>query len=452
MNDAPARASKQVNDLIFEIVAERESKFLLLVCDDDEISKQIRETMDKELAEVWKNIVYITASKAADDLLHAFYAETLAERPEVMVLWGLQKLTPPIADAVLRQLNFHRDALAALKVPIVIWLTNELLSRFPGLAPDFWSRRTGIYRFTPQPTRELISRLFSKGKGGASSAHRSDIAKAIDEIRDSERALRKCLRTDSFKVEHPDALMAKIRDNVVALRSQCEGGNPIDVALHLWKLARLDATLERVVGDLSIGERNVFEYLYTDRNEALLFTAQKLPDIFLKYLENIPDRVRKKRRPDLVTDFYQVAIDKLAEIADDLEASIGVSIDQLENTPIDDEHEDDSDFPEPRSTVESTFGAQASYELESWLTGYNDKRPMVFSETEGQFLKLLYSDQGPMKELAKKVGMSVPRVRKEIRRLEEKVHLYLSNPEKERPSLPSVNKSAAGQASPKRPT
>lgn len=417
---------KQIADLVFEILEERQSKFLLLVCDDEEIRKAIRTRLDRDLAEADKKIVSISAAKTTENLLDRFYAESRLETPDVIALWGLHRLSAQISEVVLKQLNFHRDSLAALKVPIIIWLTNELLSHLPSLAPDFWSRRTGIYRFTPQPTRELLKRLFANGEDGGLSGKETEIGKAISEVRGSERALRKCLRTDSFKVEHADALMAKIHESVLILRKQCENGNPIDVALHLWSLAHLDAHLERILGNMSTGDRNVYEYLYTDRNEALLFTAQKLPQIIEKYLETIPENVRKKRRPNLVKDFFRIAIDKLTDIAGDIDAAIAISIDQLEHVLVDKSEEGDSD-EEPTSTLESTVGAQASYDLESWLTGYNDKRPVLFSEAEGKLLKLLYSADLPIRELAKEVGLSVPKVRKEIGRLEEKVRLYLTS-------------------------
>jgi DNA-directed RNA polymerase specialized sigma24 family protein len=355
----------------------------------------------------------------------------------VLILSGLDRVRSTIADSILAELNFHRDALAFLKLPIVIWLNNQLLSRLPGIAPDFWSRRTAVYRFTPEPTKELLARLFSLAHKDLVAHQPSTIGKAIKDIIDAERILSKCLRTRFFAVEEADALIAIIQDNIRVLRNEGESGRQIDIAMHLWNIGQVDKQVERFVKELNASDRNIFEYVYTDRNEALLHVAQETQTLLTRYLDELPVCIQKRRRPTLVGLFYGVAIDRLNQIARDLESSVGVSIDQLEPWLADVDHQNDDDDPRgPQDTVESAIGAQASYELESWLRGYNDHLPAIFSESEGKLLKALYS-QLTQQEIAEQMGLKLSYVRKLVHELEEKVRLFLLTSETRTRSLPS---------------
>lgn len=423
-----SNAEKLFRDLLFEILGEKEAKLLFVVCDDDAESKRLQEALRRALATAHKKLGVVVAPDIAGSPLDEFYKQSRAGTVDTLLVWGLQRVPRALANQVLAELNFRRDAVLALKLPIVLWLNNEVLARLPSIAPDFWSRRTAIYRFTRQSTKELLKRLFDRGHGRSYSPAESAISKVVKQIGESERQLSKCIRSHSFKVEDADALIIRIQDNITALRAECTSGNPIGVALHLWRLAQLDKVLEQFIDGLSIGDRNVYEYLYTDRNEALLFTAERLPSIFDEYILQLPSRIRRKRRPNLIVIFRSKAIDKLNSIAADLESRIGISIDQLPSALLIDDSED-SDAEEPLDTVESALGAQASYDLESWLTGYNDERPPVFSASEGELLKLLYSEQPDIESLSSRIGMSIAKTRKEIHRLEEKVRLFLATSE-----------------------
>src|SRR5215467_2609245 len=105
-------ANKQLSDLTFEILEGRESKFLLVVSDDDDMSKRVRDILDQEIVLARKKIAVISITKATDNLLQEFYSQSRLETPDAIALWGLQRLNSPVADSVLRQLNFHRDPLA----------------------------------------------------------------------------------------------------------------------------------------------------------------------------------------------------------------------------------------------------------------------------------------------------------------------------------------------------
>src|SRR6185437_2131389 len=156
-----AEVIRKLADLKFELFEDSESKLLLVVCDDETLNKELRNQLEKDLEEAGKIIGFISATKAAGRLLQSFYDLPRTGKYDALALVGLNRLSPNTANALLRELNFHRDALIALKLPLIIWMTNELLLKLPSLAPDFWSRRTGVYRFSHQASAELLSRLFS---------------------------------------------------------------------------------------------------------------------------------------------------------------------------------------------------------------------------------------------------------------------------------------------------
>jgi hypothetical protein len=419
---------RHIRDLLFEVLTEGESKFLLVVSDDEAISRTVRETLRQEIGASNKKIGFIAADQIEGDLLRRFYEEAKAGTIDVLVLWGLDRIRTIAAESILAELNFHRDALASLKLPIVIWLNNSLLARLPSVAPDFWSRRTAIYRFTPEPTRTLLQRLFSAERKN-STAQPSVTGKATKEIVNAERLLGKCIKTRAFAVEEADSLIRTIQDNIGILQKECDLGRQIDVGLYLWNIAQVDKAVESFIKELGVSERNIFEYLYTDRNEALLHVAQKMQLLLKQYLDELPAWIQKRKRPSLIKVIHGAAIEKLNEIAADLESSIGISIDQLEPWLTDDDERSDDDEPQgPQDTVASAFGAQASYELESWLTGYNDSRPPIFTDSEGTILKGLYS-QLSISEIAQQMGITATRVRKLVRELEEKVRLFLATSE-----------------------
>lgn len=45
-------------------------------------------------------------------------------------------------------LQWTREALQKFPYPIVLWVTNQMLVDLSKLAPDFWSWRKGVFRFT----------------------------------------------------------------------------------------------------------------------------------------------------------------------------------------------------------------------------------------------------------------------------------------------------------------
>ena len=86
--------------------------------------------------------------------------------------------------------------------------------------------------------------------------------------------------------------------------------------------------------------------------------------------------------------------------------------------------------------LESSEGAEAQealgpewmpQDLESWLAGVSDSMPAVFSQDEGNVLRLLYSGSRRPAALAKVLGVPEREAADKLRSLKEKVQLFLSS-------------------------
>jgi hypothetical protein len=424
---ASTSEGQQLADLFFEITQSREPKFLLAVCDDGKQLRKLKQELRKDLERSNKIVSFIRADELRSDLLGRFYAESTKLRIDCVIVWGLDRIGLSGLESIFRELNFHRDALTALGIPIVIWISADNLRLLAAAAPDFWSRRTGVYYFAGASPRDLLKRLFSASTFGTTRLAPSPVAQTLQRLLASERRLSRCMRRKSVSIQEADDCLRHLHADLAALRNHVLDKRAIDVALWLWNVAGLDRDLQVMIERVNKEDRRIFEALYLDRNEALLYTAEQIGAILDEYGKQIDATVRKRKAPALVGIFRRNAGSKLDEIANDLDSYIGVSTTDLERW-FDDSYEHPKE--DPSDSLEKTFGAQASYELESWLSGYNDERPQFFSQEEGALLKALYSSSFPLEEISSEFRMTRSAAKKEIQRLEEKVRLFLSTAEK----------------------
>jgi hypothetical protein len=331
-------------------------------------------------------------------------------------------------EHVFSELNFHRYTLASLGLPLLVWLTSLQVQKLASTAPDFWSRRTAVYFFSKPSTKRLLEKLFARDRKGR-VAPPSDVESAFAKILDSEKKLSRCLKkSQDFSVEAADAQIKNLESNLDHLTQQCKNGRQIEVALWLWNTTHVERNLRFFVDGLEPGARDVYGYVYTDRSEVILYLAERMPQILPDYGKSVRDRVRQRKRANLLSLFRKVAFDRMNEVLAEIDEHERRSVHTL--PVVSDEILDDYEAVEILGE-----SSQATYELESWLSGYGAKQPDYFSAAEARLLKALYSESSDPETIASEVGLSVREIKRCIVKLEAKVRLYLAG---ERPSFPQA--------------
>jgi len=413
----PKPIAQKLRDLLFEIEGGREAKFLLCVCDDRLERRNVRRSLIRELKQSKKRVVSISAKNAAGRLLNSFAPLRGRGEADCVDLWGIPSMGSSRAEQVFVELNFHRDTLASIGLPLLVWLTSPQVQKLASTAPDFWSRRTAVYFFSKPSTKHLLEKLFSRGRKGK-VARPSDVECAFGEILSAEKQLGKCLRkSQHFSVEAVDAQIKNLESNLGKLAQQCNEGRQIEVALWLWNTTHVERQLLYFVDALEPGAKDVYGYVYTDRSEVILYLAERMPQILADYGKSVRDRVRQRKRANLLILFRNAAFNRMNEVLSEIEKHERMSVHTL---PVwSDETLDEAVDIEGESS-------QATYELESWLSGYSAKQPDYFSAAEARMLKALYSESSDPETIASEMGLSVTETKRHIATLEAKVRLYLA--------------------------
>src|SRR5208282_1141781 len=383
-------------------------------------------------------MIYVSADSLKRDLIRAVSNRTSSETVQAINIWGIDELDSTGIRQLFVQLNFHRDWLGKLNVPLVVWISTELLNQLTAVAPDFWSRRSAVYYFSERTFDDLLNRLFAKARDeGQKWAPEPVLSSAFETILSSEKQLGICLRNKkSFSITSIDNFIRKIRSGVFQLIEECREGRQIEVALWLWNLSNLDAALQEMLDNLHPERRNLFESLYTDRNEVLLSLSEKLIELLQDHLVALEEEIKHKKLVSVVSRVRATAVSKINRMALALASSVEIPL----SSEIEEYEAYYSDLlersrPEPK---ENTFLAQAAEDLESWLSGHANKCPSFFSTSEAKLLRFLYSDQLKATVIADRLGISPNMARQKVRYLERKVRLYLGLP----PRLPSTRRSA----------
>jgi hypothetical protein len=432
--------AQKLRDLLFEIEGGKEAKFLLCVCDDRLDRRTVRRNLIRGLRRGKKTVVSISAKNAAGRLLNSFSSVRGSDTVDCIDLWGIPSMKPTAAERVYAELNFHRDALASLGLPLLVWLTSAQVQKLASTAPDFWSRRTAVYFFNKPSTKELLERLFARDKRGK-GAPPSDVESALLEILGSEKKLSRCLRkSQHFSVEAADAQIKILESSLDHLIQQCKKGRQIEVALWLWNATHVERSLRFFVNGLKEpGMKDVYGYVYTDRSEVILYLAERMPEILAEYGKSVRKKVRQRKRANLVILFKDIAFDRMNEVLAEIEQHEERSVHTLPVWS----YEILDDYAGVQVVGESS---QETYELESWLSGYSAKRPDYFSASEARMLKALYSESSDPEAIASDVGLSVKETTRRVAELEAKVRLYLAG---KRLTLPQTQTALTRHVSPR---
>ncbi len=125
------------------------SGFLFCACDSQALVQEINRQILEKAKAIGLNIaeVYLT-SEHTEDSLDPIRAAA-EQKPDGIILNNLNELVMRSNGSFVREINFAREILIDLEVPLLFWLSEENMSRFANDAADLFSRKDrGIVHFT----------------------------------------------------------------------------------------------------------------------------------------------------------------------------------------------------------------------------------------------------------------------------------------------------------------
>jgi tetratricopeptide (TPR) repeat protein len=142
---------------------------LLAVCDDPQLREATIRRYEAELQP--KILSYRIEIPRKDPSLRRVIAEKIAQEPylqdggrAVLTVTGTEGLSflslgeeKSEQDTFLGYLQWTREALRTFQYPIVLWVTSQLLAKLSRKAPDFWSWRKDVFRFSSKKTETVSS-------------------------------------------------------------------------------------------------------------------------------------------------------------------------------------------------------------------------------------------------------------------------------------------------------
>jgi hypothetical protein len=402
-----------LKELEFELEEGSGPRFLLAVCDDDDRAKVIREAVDKRLELVGKDSVNLSSAAITGNVVDAILAHSTTGNPAAVHLVQAKNFSQDQADRFFRELNFQRDSISKLSVPVILWVNSQQLPKLASRAPDLWSRRTSTLYFDVSSIGALLERIFGVDETAANN-QTDEIATALREILDAERGLNSCLSVQrNFSLRNADGFIQKLKVNAGKLLQECSNGRKLDVALWLWNASQMDLIVER--GMRSRHGLDLSAYL--DRNDLLLALARQAERLLTQYLSQIDRVVRSKEKISLL-DMVTSSSKKLWSNMVSAATHEAGRTQSIEYAAI--EHYE----PGVPSGPQKSSGGSAAMEFELWLVGAVEKKPKIFTDEEAELLKYLYSKEGnPMAQ----APLSAHKIQKMMPLLKEKVRLFLED-------------------------
>lgn len=156
--DLAARYSDQISLLLNMIRLSRMGGIATVECDDIPLRKRLFQHFRQRLREA--NIYLYPVEIAEQDRNLVRLLRDLTERSGfkdleligryeniALFAYGLEKFDAGQQEKFLASLNLFRDTTTVIKQPIIIWATNNFVSRMAREAPDFWSWKGMLFKF-----------------------------------------------------------------------------------------------------------------------------------------------------------------------------------------------------------------------------------------------------------------------------------------------------------------
>ncbi|HLO87753.1 MAG TPA: tetratricopeptide repeat protein [Nostocaceae cyanobacterium] len=130
-------------------------QILIAVCDADRQREEIIARYEKELAPAIKTY-RVNLDPQEPSIGQAIAQQVASTENAVVTVLGAETLGFKDKDQFLNKffgyLQWTREALRELKMPIVLWVSFQILPQLAKQAPDFWSWRNGVFQFQLEPS------------------------------------------------------------------------------------------------------------------------------------------------------------------------------------------------------------------------------------------------------------------------------------------------------------
>jgi tetratricopeptide (TPR) repeat protein len=137
-------------------------QIFIAVCDADRQRENIIANYEQELAPN-HNIYRVYLDSQEPSLKQAITQQVTLTENAIAIVLGAETLGSFNQNESLKKffgyLQWTREALRELKMPIILWIPSRIYDQIPKQAPDFWSWRNGVFHF--QPELSLVQGNFS---------------------------------------------------------------------------------------------------------------------------------------------------------------------------------------------------------------------------------------------------------------------------------------------------
>ena len=285
----------QLNDLAFELSDFAGFKLCLCVCDNRASQQGFAKQVLQQLQ--LRRIRAIELVATVGDLMQQL---RLASKKAVAVVEELDLLSDAAFDEQMRRLNFQRDALIALGIPICIWLSNTRLRRLAAVAPDLWSRRTATYQFSGEAIDGLILNLFTGlTEEPETRGEKLTVVRTLSLLIAAEERLQDRPSMERGLDEN-DPDVAVVLRCLNDLTKSCRQGGTLEVALHLGYLTTLDSTVKDIRARYpSLPFGNIYD--------AIVGLAPQMNKILVQYRKHFFSRLKSRAKVSLLGYFFSTA-------------------------------------------------------------------------------------------------------------------------------------------------
>jgi tetratricopeptide (TPR) repeat protein len=128
-------------------------QIFIAVCDADRQRENIIANYEQELAPNY-NIYRVYLDSQEPSLKQAITQQVTLTENAIAIVLGAETLGSFNQNESLKKffgyLQWTREALRELKMPIILWIPSRIYDQIPKQAPDFWSWRNGVFHFQPE--------------------------------------------------------------------------------------------------------------------------------------------------------------------------------------------------------------------------------------------------------------------------------------------------------------
>jgi tetratricopeptide (TPR) repeat protein len=130
-------------------------QIFIAVCDADRQRENIIANYERDLAPNY-NIYRVYLDSQEPSLKQAITQQVTLTENAIAIVLGAETLGSLNQNESLKKffgyLQWTREALRELKMPIILWIPSRIYDQIPKQAPDFWSWRNGVFHFQPEPS------------------------------------------------------------------------------------------------------------------------------------------------------------------------------------------------------------------------------------------------------------------------------------------------------------